>query len=490
MVILDSYKWNTSPTAYISVNYDYMRDGTSVKYRFNWRVWLGYSSSYYYNALQIMFDLNNGATIAKFVVKNRNTNESGWDYSGSSGWIEVKNPPTALVNCNISLIDTNAEAQKFKTSAKLSVPSMYSTLEAFNVEIDSAFRVSIAKHDATLVDTLTISHEGTTIKKIEGIQDGDYVTFTQEEREVIYNRLWNKSSSYFTLLLRSTAGEDVRNVSVSIKNAQPEFDSSVFDVYDKDEGVIAITKDKYTLVQNISLLAVNIPQASGMKGAIISKYTVEIGNVVKEYAPSQIGNGVEYGTTISSGQQNITLTAIDSRGNSTSAVITRDIIAYYAPQITAKLNRRNNYEKETHFKVNVNFPNIKNTNSVDILYSYGLVNGEQNEKTPIENGVEYILECDQRYAFTFVVCATDLFGSYAEKTFQLAKGKLPLFVDTEKNAVGINAFPLENEALRVGEGIAVYEDGIVIASSTADSTKMFKIIVDDNGVLSATEYKP
>ena len=166
MVILDSYKWNTSPTAYISVNYDYMRDGTSVKYRFNWRVWLGYSSSYYYNALQIMFDLNNGATIAKFVVKNRNTNESGWDYSGSSGWIEVKNPPTALVNCNISLIDTNAEAQKFKTSAKLSVPSMYSTLEAFNVEIDSAFRVSIAKHDATLVDTLTISHEGTTINKM------------------------------------------------------------------------------------------------------------------------------------------------------------------------------------------------------------------------------------------------------------------------------------------------------------------------------------
>ena len=33
----------------------------------------------------------------------------------------------------------------------------------------------------------------------------------------------------------------------------------------------------------------------------------------------------------------------------------------------------------------------------------------------------------------------------------------------------------------------IFEDGVVISSSTADSTKKFKITVDDSGVLKATE---
>ena len=71
----------------------------------------------------------------------------------------------------------------------------------------------------------------------------------------------------------------------------------------------------------------------------------------------------------------------------------------------------------------------------------------------------------------------------------LTKGEFPLFIDTGINAVGINAFPKSGEALRVGNGVALFEDGIVLSSSTEESTKCFLLTIDDSGQISVAEYK-
>ena len=145
------------------------------------------------------------------------------------------------------------------------------------------------------------------------------------------------------------------------------------------------------------------------------------------------------------------------------------------------LERLNNYEDKTYLTVDASVAYINGQNTTRVEYAYKQ-KGDTNDYPKldtIENRIKQTVTCDKNYAYTFYVKVTDAFGEYCDDEFSLAKGKFPLFIDTEKNAVGINDFPGADEALCVKDGVARFDDGIVLVSAS----KKFLLLVNDSGTL-------
>ena len=488
--LITSVKWNSSPTAYFSVSYERRRSGAAMEYRFSYNLWLQYSASYYYNALDLKFVLD-GKYSFSYKVKGYNANETGWNYSGVTDWHTVYDKLEGTTSASIRIEDISAEKNKWTQNVSLAVdaaPSAFASLNDF--DIDGSFVVGTTKYLSTVTDTLTIRIGATAIKTISNIGTSTNITFTESEKQTIYSLMPTTSRKDFIFILSSThegatLGTTSKTVYGNITNANPIVDADAIRAYDSNEAIVAVTGNAQTIVQMLSSICVSVPQATAQKGASMSAYYVYLDGALKIVS----GGEVEYGNTSKEGNLLLRVVAQDSRGNST--VIEKNVfVTHYAePIITASLYRKNNYEDETHLKANVQFTEIGANEIVSLKYAHAKVKEDYGQAVDIANGQEYILTCDKASAYTFRITATDAFGCSVSQEFALSKGEFPLFIDTRRNAVGINAFPSKGEALRVGGGVAMFENGVVIKSSTDGSTKRFRLSIDDNGALTITEYK-
>lgn len=489
--ICNSRQWSTSPTAYLTLQYEYKRSGTSMLYRFYWKVWLAHSDSYYYDGLQLNLKLD-GNVVYSITVKGYNKDETGWSYEGTTDWVTVSSKTSGNTPIAVSLVDTNTHSQKHYFTTALSVIAMASqlwTIGSFDVD-STDFHINTTRNDTSSVDELVISCFDTVVKTISGIKSTTiYPKFTDAEKETIYNLMKDVSSTTFTFKLTSfladeEIGSDTKTGTGSITNALPTIDGTEVAYYDKDDATLAVTKDEHCIVQSKSDLYVSLPTANGNKCATISKYTIKIGETS---VTSNASGEVHFGAIAISGDLEIYVTVTDSRGNETTVTKALSVLTYAPPIITASVTRKNNYEEETYLEVNAVFSPVNEKNSVSVAYQHAKVGEEYPSAVDIINDTEYVLNCSNTDAYNFRITVTDAFGTTVTKEYVLSKGEFPLFIDIEKNAVGINAFPKSGEALRVGNGVSVFEDGIVIGSSTEGSTKMFKITVDDDGQIIATK---
>ena len=267
---------------------------------------------------------------------------------------------------------------------------------------------------------------------------------------------------------------------LTIVNGNPIFTESQIDYFD-DSHIKYITQDPQLIVQNQSMLCVTIGTATPKKEATISKYEVTVNGVTKT---ANANETVNFGKLNVSQDTEAVITVTDSRGNTVTAKKKITVLAWSLPVFTASLERLNNYEDETYLTVDASISSVDGKNEMRIWYMYAEKNGIYTEQIPIENRTKYTLTLDRNKAYDFTIVIEDNFD-YSQKEFVVEKGKFPLFIDTRKNAVGINDFPAEGEALCVAEGVARFSDGIVLCSAT----KRFLITVTDSGTLNITEMK-
>lgn len=150
-------------------------------------------------------------------------------------------------------------------------------------------------------------------------------------------------------------------IQFTIVNANPIF--SDFTYKDKYE----VLSDDQILVQNESTLQVTISTTNKMiaqKEATPSKYTVTIDdiNVTQNYSSSE---DIKFEIDIpTSGTKRLTVTAYDSRNNSTS--VSKDIVVlpYSLPVINASVTRLNNFENTTTIAVSGTYSQLT-VNNVD-----------------------------------------------------------------------------------------------------------------------------
>ena len=483
--LFNSSQWETSPKAYWTIEYEHKRSGADMMYRFYWKVWLGSSSSWYYDGLQLQLFLN--GVQHNITVKEYVTSGKGWSYDGTTGWYTIANKTSGTIPFYAKLKDTNTNKYKATSSNyALTVSGATSAIGSIpTFDVDKGVTIPLTKYDSSFVDTLVVSYGGTTIKTISGITNGTKVSFAND-LPTIYNLMKSVNSGTFTFAVTTksgstTIGTNKATATGTITNANPTFASTQVDYADTNTVVAGVTKNPKHIVQNQSLLGVTFGAAVGKKGATITQYTIEVNGMTKTATAS---GSVNFGTINSSQDVTLKVTAKDSRGNTTAVSKTVTVLAWSLPNFTASIERLNNYEDTTFLQVDASISSVNEKNKMTISYTVSKSGGEIYAVEEIENKQQYTVECDKDFVHIFSITVLDYFGS-TTKEFTLPKGKFPLFIDTDKNAVGINEFPSEGEALRVAGGVACFEDGIVLKTAS----KSFKITINDSGSLVITEMK-
>lgn len=306
---------------------------------------------------------------------------------------------------------------------------------------------------------------------------------TNAEIEVLQSNTSGKTRTV-KFYVRTTIGGIEYHSSVektlTIVNGNPTFTASQIS-YADTSMVTDTTENPQHIVQNQSNLKVTVENATAKKGATISKYDITVNGVKKSLTAS---GTADFGRVNSSANIPITVTVTDSRGFTTTATKNITILPWSLPTFTVSLERLNNYEDETYLTVDASISSVNNKNTMRIWYEYAERDGIYSNPTEIANNTKCTLILDKAKTYDFNIVVEDAFD-YSSKQFVVDKGKFPLFIDTEKNAVGINDFPAEGEALCVAEGVARFNDGIVLLSAN----KKFLIKITDNGAFSITEMK-
>lgn len=555
--IFNSSKWLDSPLAYWTIDYECKRSGADMLYRFYWKVWLGYSSAFYYDGLQLQLFLNGSQK--NVTVKIYNDSENGWSYEGTTGWYTVSNKATGTVPFYARLYDINSGAVKVTSSSySLEVSAIAPTITQ---ELYSKTETEITMHwlSDSIIDALWYSIDNgvswkkvtvpnsqlgfytipgldfdtkytikTRVRKKEGqvITDSsalsvttyDYPYCVSSPNFVIgdavtlkfYNPL-NRTFKFFIIAngtqiaqeyscsgtsytglnsakssvpqLYATIPNDKKGKyqvkvayedSIRIQNEGNTFEIrgtecptfGEFTYEDGDEISSNITGDKSLIVQNQSSLVVKYEQATSQYSATIKDYTFTYNG---EKFTQDFSDGVAYLGSINSAEDiTVEITATDSRGLTGSVFMVVTMVKYSPPEAVISLERVNNYEDETHLKVDAIISSVNGKNSVSsVLYRYLSQDADDyiDYKSIPEGDIE-VVNVSKEKIYTFEVWVRDAFGSSCHKEVTLGKGVFPLFIDTEKNAVGINEFPEEGEALRVKDGVAHFVDGIKIADKT------------------------
>ena len=163
------------------------------------------------------------------------------------------------------------------------------------------------------------------------------------------------------------------------------------------------------------------------------------------------------GTVDSSKDVDLKVTAVDSRGLSTTQTVKVTMLAHSKPTAKVTLERLNNYEDETHLKVDGAISSVNGKNTMTIQYRYKVSGGTYGEFVTIEDNKTNTLNLSKNNVYSFNVVITDAFGTKFEGDYVLNKGVFPLFIDTEKNSVGVNCFPFNSNSFEV--------DGLISANS-------------------------
>lgn len=237
---------------------------------------------------------------------------------------------------------------------------------------------------------------------------------------------------------------------------------------DTDTTVTAITGDSSKIVQNKSNLKVTFTSATAQNSATISKHTFELNGVTKTSTASK--GTVDFGKIDSARSLTLKTTVTDSRGLTASTTQTITILEHSEPTAIVTLKRLNNYEDESYLTVDASISSINGKNTMTIKYRYKVSGGTYGEFTTIKDNTKYTLSLDKNNAYIFDIVVTDAFGATYNREHALGKGVFPLFIDVEKQALGMNTFPRAVNMFEVNGRIIESEKEFSIPTNVGTKT--------------------
>jgi hypothetical protein len=315
---------------------------------------------------------------------------------------------------------------------------------------------------------------------------------------------------------------DYRQRTGYIKNdqgqANPIFTN--FNFADTNAATIAITGNNQFLIQGQSNLQVTIGtnnKATPRKFAVMKHYTVNVGGYSNNAPFSDTASVVKDVGVVAdiSGSRNITVTAVDSRGNSMAASRPVTIVPYANPIVSAEAGRGNGYDDAILLKINGTIS--------PIAVQLSPKNGLKSVGTGTVNRVEYRIKrgseeygawTDTAASFnsatgavaatnqSIVVAAQGLDSATYDYEVQVRIGdKLTSSIQTISIPVGKaifrigldgNVYNLEKRILTEGDGVewvtptlgagwGNYDNGPIPTTATGDSWRYPRYHKDANG---------
>lgn len=296
---------------------------TSEKTKFNLSVKtnLGSSISYVGTGIYLYGKVEISGTGITTQTKTLTLKKSSENWQGTSvhtttGTFEVNIPANInSIKVKYSIWYSDDTSVVKSTSTTMSITKLVSQLNAFPnnemLDIEQPLTLSITEYDEAYTSNLEMKVNDTSILNLENVVDGQEITLTTEQKNIIYNLVTD--SNTFNLNWILTTYSETTNLGnmilVSkgiITNANPIFTN--FNFEDVDEKVLALTNgNKY--VKGYSDIKISNLVATAQKGATIKYWNIN-NNLIENTGENQII--LENYTSNS-----ITIYAVDSRGNST-----------------------------------------------------------------------------------------------------------------------------------------------------------------------------
>lgn len=322
-------------------------------------------------------------------------------------------------------------------------------------------------------------------------------TFTEAQRTRLLNHMANTNTVRLRTFLTTYNGstqlgwkESWCNATINTSTVLPVFTD--FSYSDPDHYALMLgSVPKNNLVQRKSNLKIDISstqKAVAQYGATMSKYIVTFGNTSKEYAYGNGTQSISFGIAQQSGNINLSIQAVDSRGNKTTVTKTVAVTAYDYPKSNSTVARVNNYERETMISVAGTYTAVgENVPTAFYRYSEQSGGGEW-DSIPIRfsNGnFSYdpiTVICDNSKTFYFEIKIQDLLteivipyiiypgetpitfyedGSIDIKGEYLQNGT-PYFSKENKVLWSGGWFMNENQTVTLNESVSDQQNGIVL----------------------------
>ena len=286
-------------------------------------------------------------------------------------------------------------------------------------------------------------------------------TLTTAEQNTIRAAMANTNGAVIRYIASSWANgikyDYVWNRVMSIVNANPTF--SNFTYLDTNIATTNITGNNQHIIQGYSTLQVVISSADkavALKYATMNKYTFNVAGISVEQAYSTGDINKDIGVISLGSNQSLAVTAVDSRSNSSTAVVKAVTIVPYAPPVViASATRLNNFEADTTLVVSGTFSRLtvngtdKNTiTSSNVKYRYRQDGGAWGDWSTMTRTLgtgtfattDAYLTLANASTFDIEVSATDSLATTVS-TITVGRGIPLLMVSNNKHAIGINKMP-------------------------------------------------
>ncbi|CAG9621087.1 DUF859 family phage minor structural protein [Sutcliffiella rhizosphaerae] len=341
----------------------------------------------------------------------------------------------------------------------VSAPNNSYVSSSRNFNIGNSVPITISRANSSFTHTVRIKFGNSTIATLSGV--GQSTTWTPSTAQInsMHNATPNANKATVTFevdtfystaqvrVMRSNTG------TASVVDANPVFPNSRIAYYDSNTATVSITSSNQYVIQNKSVVVANITSAATpQKGSSISSYRLALnGNT---WTRTGIGT---HSLGILTANSNVTLTvdAIDSRGNSTRASITVQVLPYSTPSLTTISSRLYGFEDETTLRIRGTIsPLIVASQSKNLvqsaMYRIKLTTtstwGSWTSFSGLTlSGGEYsvdptILNLPKENSYNLEFRVGDVF-----QTVTIARvidvGIPFIFMDSVKKALGVNTFP-------------------------------------------------
>ena len=212
---------------------------------------------------------------------------------------------------------------------------------------------------------------------------------------------------------------------------------------------IAVTGDKTILLNQTSRLKVTISSSSMESRQYGKIVAVEANfNGIKRRVDYKEGDMIIDMGVITGVSDNLTVSAIDSRGLAGSASYPVSILAYTPPTINFNVYRKNGFETTSTISGTSVWSPVNNKNAItSIQYQIGSAEKQNLAFTVSSNIVSLTaqsLELDNSKQWSVTIFITDKIGTYS-RTYNLSEGKPLMFIDPKRKSVAFGDFPTTGE---------------------------------------------
>lgn len=340
----------------------------------------------------------NGFTISATASGDNNTCDL-WDYSINNGvdWtpISVNSGTSASVNVTgllpNTVYNTLVRARKVNNEVYgVSEPQAIQTLgnavlNSVEPVIADASTVTLSFNTTVYVSSYThkleLKNGNTLILAFSGLtlnNGNNSLTLSSAQKSQLLNAMSGLKSFNGSFELTTYNGSTqigfVSRATALVQTSSasaPTFTG--FTYLDSNSVSSAVTGNNQILIQGVSILNVTAAVATAKNGATIAGYSVSAGSTTKQSVSNVIG---DVGVISSSGTIALTVSAIDSRGYSTSRTVNVTVIPYEKIKIDNYLVRRvNEVEDDVDVTFNgtiseVKINNVAKNNQVTARYRY------------------------------------------------------------------------------------------------------------------------